>query len=159
MAKDKAAAQEGDGTEVKKKGKGKIIIILVVVLVAGIGAKFTVLSGGKASGKATPAPDPTPTPGVVIDLGTMTINLADPGRYALVGLAVELGKTAKADTITAQMPLLKDASVRKLSGMSATTLLSQAGQDQVRAELTDQAQQIFGKDKIVRVLLTEVLVQ
>jgi flagellar basal body-associated protein FliL len=57
------------------------------------------------------------------------------------------------------MPLLKDAGVRKLNGLSAATLLSAAGQEQVRAELTDQAQQIFGKDKIVRVLLTEVVVQ
>jgi flagellar basal body-associated protein FliL len=57
------------------------------------------------------------------------------------------------------MPLLKDAGVRKLNGLPAATLLSSAGQDTVRAELTDQAQQIFGKDKIVRVLLTEVVVQ
>ena len=158
MAKETAVAQEG---EVKKKGKGKLIGIVLAVVLAGVGAKFTVLSGGKGgkSGKATPAASPTPTPGPVIDLGDLTINLAEQSRYALVGLAVELGKTAKTDTITAQMPLLKDASVRKLSGMSAVTLLSQAGQDQVRAELTDQAQQIFGKDAIVRVLLTEVVVQ
>ena len=154
-----AAAQEG---EVKKSGKGKLIgIVLAAMLVGGVGAKFTVLSGGKASksGKATATPSPAPTPGPVIDLGDLTINLAEPSRYALVGLAVELGKTAKPETITAQMPLLKDASVRKLSGISAAALLSLAGQDQVRAELTDQAQQIFGKDAIVRVLLTEVLVQ
>ena len=155
MAKDKAAAQEGD---VKKKGKGKIIIILVVVLVAGIGAKFTVLSGGKA-GKATPAPDPTPTPGVVIDLGTMTITLADPGRYALVGLAVELGKTATAEKFTPEMPLLKDATVRKLAGWTAAKLLSTTGQEDVRTQLTDQAQQLFGKDSVVKVLLTELIVQ
>jgi flagellar basal body-associated protein FliL len=96
---------------------------------------------------------------VVIDLGDLTINLAEPSRYALVGLAVELGKTAKPETITSQMPLLKDAGVRKLNGLSAATLLSAAGQDTVRAELTEQAQLIFGKDAIVRVLLTEVVVQ
>ncbi|HEY4937760.1 MAG TPA: flagellar basal body-associated FliL family protein [Actinomycetota bacterium] len=156
MAKDKAAAQEGD---VKKKGKGKIVIILVVVLVAGIGAKFTVLSGGKASGKATPAPAPTPTPGVVIDLGTMTINLADPGRYALVGLAVELGPTGTAEKFTPEMPLLKDATVRKLAGWTAAKLLTAAGQEDVRTQLTDQAQLLFGKDSVVKVLLTELIVQ
>jgi flagellar basal body-associated protein FliL len=155
MAKDRAAAQEGD---VKKKGKGKIIIILVVVLVAGIGAKFTVLSGGKA-GKATPAPDPTPTPGVVIDLGTMTINLADPGRYALVGLAVELGKTGTAEKFTPEMPLLKDATVRKLGGWTAAKLLTAAGQEDVRTQLTAQAQLLFGKDSVDKVLLTELIVQ
>ena len=151
-------AQEG---EVKKKGKGKLIGIVLAVVLVGVGAKFTVLSGGKSGkgGKATPTVSPTPTPGQVIDLGDLTINLAEAQRYALVGLAVELGKTADPATITTQMPLLKDAGVRKLSGMSAVTLMSQAGQDQVRAELTDQAQQIFGKDKIVRVLLTEVVVQ
>jgi flagellar basal body-associated protein FliL len=155
MAKDKAAAQEGD---VEKKGKGKIVIILVVVLVAGIGAKFTVLSGGK-SGKATPTPTPTPTPGIVIDLGTMTINLADPGRYALVGLAVELGKTGTAEKFTPEMPLLKDATVRKLAGWTAAKLLSTTGQEDVRTQLTDQAQQLFGKDSVVKVLLTELIVQ
>ena len=156
MSKDKAAAQEGDGTEVKKKGKGKIIIILAVVLVAGVGAKFTVLSGGK-SGKAAPAP--SPTPGVVIDLGTMTINLADPGRYALVGLAVELGPTGTAEKYTPQMPLLKDATVRKLAGWTAAKLLSTTGQEDVRTQLTDQAQLLFGKDSIAKVLLTELIVQ
>jgi flagellar basal body-associated protein FliL len=156
MATDIAAAQEGAA---KTKGKGKLIaIVIAAMLVGGVGAKFTILSGGK-SGTPKPVPTPTPTPGPVIDLGDLTINLAEPSRYALVGLAVELGKTADPATITTQMPLLKDAGVRKLNGMPAATLLSQAGQDQVRAELTDQAQQIFGKDKIVRVLLTEVVVQ
>jgi len=153
---DIAAAQEGAA---KKKGKGKLIVIVVAAMLAGgVGAKFTVLSSGKP-GKPKPVPTPIPTPGQVIDLGDLTINLAESSRYALVGLAVELGKTADPATITTQMPLLKDAGVRKLNGMPAATLLSQAGQDQVRAELTDQAQQIFGKDKIVRVLLTEVVVQ
>jgi flagellar basal body-associated protein FliL len=153
---DIAAAQEGAA---KKKGKGKLIaIVIAAMLVGGVGAKFTVLSGGKA-GTPKPTPTPTPTPGPVIDLGDLTINLAEPSRYALVGLAVELGKTADPATITTQMPLLKDAGVRKLNGLPAATLLSSAGQDTVRAELTDQAQQIFGKDKIVRVLLTEVVVQ
>lgn len=156
MAMDLAAAQEGAA---KKKGKGKIIVIVVAAMLAGgVGAKFTLLSGGK-SGTPKPAPTPAPTPGQVIDLGNLTINLAEPSRYALVGLAVELGKTADPATITTQMPLLKDAGVRKLNGLPAATLLSSAGQDQVRAELTDQAQQLFGKDKIVRVLLTEVVVQ
>jgi len=156
MAMDVAAAQQGAA---KKKGKGKLIVIVAVAMLAGgVGAKFTVLSSGKA-GTPKPVPTPTPTPGPVIDLGDLTINLAEPSRYALVGLAVELGKTADPATITSQMPLLKDAGVRKLNGMPAATLLSQAGQDEVRAELTDQAQQIFGKDKIVRVLLTEVVVQ
>jgi flagellar basal body-associated protein FliL len=153
---DIAAAQEGAA---KKKGKGKLVaIVIAAMLVGGIGAKFTVLSSGKA-GTPKPTPTPTPTPGPVIDLGDLTINLAEPSRYALVGLAVELGKTADPATITTQMPLLKDAGVRKLNGLPAATLLSSAGQDTVRAELTEQAQQIFGKDKIVRVLLTEVVVQ
>jgi flagellar basal body-associated protein FliL len=156
MATDIAAAQEGTA---KKKGKGKLIAIVIAAMLAGgVGAKFTILSGGK-SGTPKPVPTPTPTPGQVVDLGDLTINLAEPSRYALVGLAVELGKTADPATITLQMPLLKDAGVRKLSGMPAATLLSAAGQDQVRAELTAQAQQIFGKEKIVRVLLTEVVVQ
>ena len=156
MAMDIAAAQEG---EAKKKGKGKLIgIVIAAMLIGGVGAKFTVLSSGKA-GTPKPTPTPTPEPGEVIDLGDLTINLAEPSRYALVGLAVELGKTADPAKITTQMPLLKDAGVRKLNGLSAATLISSAGQDQVRAELTDQAQQIFGKDKIVRVLLTEVVVQ
>ena len=155
MAKEKAAAEEG---EVKKKGKGKLIIIVAVVLVAGLGAKFTVLSGGKG-GKPKAVPAPAPTNGEVVDLGTMTINLADPGRYALVGLAVELGKTATAEKMTSEMPLLKDAAVRKLAGWTAAKLLSATGQDDVRTQLTDQAQTIFGKDSVVRVLLTELIVQ
>ena len=157
MAMDIAAAQEGAA---KKKGKGKLIaIVIAAMVVGGVGAKFTVLSGGGKAGTPKPTPTPTPTPpGAVIDLGDLTINL-EKRMVDRSGAKVELGKTADPATITTQMPLLKDAGVRKLNGLPAATLLSAAGQEQVRTELTDQAQQIFGKDKIVRVLLTEVVVQ
>lgn len=160
MSKDKDAGEEageaGGGTA--KGGRKKLIMIVGVLLVVGIGAKFTVLSGSKAKG-ATPVASPSPGP--VIDLGNMTLNLADtPGpHYAMVGLAVELSPKAAADKITAQVPLLKDAALRTLSGLTMATLLSPTGQDGVRSTLTDQAQGIFGKDNITKVLLTEVVVQ
>ena len=54
MAKDIAAAQEG---EVKKKGKGKLVaIVAAAMLVGGVGAKFTVLSGGKPGQPSRPLP-------------------------------------------------------------------------------------------------------
>lgn len=157
MSKDRGAGEEAGETEAK--GKKKLIMVVVgVLLVVGIGAKFTVLSASKAKG-ATPVASPSPGP--VIDLGNMTLNLADtPGpHYAMVGLAVELGPKAAADKITAQVPLLKDAALRTLSGLTMATLLSPTGQDGVRSTLTDQAQGIFGKDNITKVLLTEVVVQ
>jgi flagellar FliL protein len=161
MSRDNDAGEEAGeaGGGKAKGGKKKLIMIVVgVALVVGIGAKFTILSGGKAKA-ATPVASPSPGP--VIDLGNMTLNLADtPGpHYAMVGLAVELTPKAAADKITAQVPLLKDAALRTLSGLTMATLLTPAGQDGVRATLTDQAQGIFGKDSITKVLLTEVVVQ
>ena len=148
-------AKEAEGG--KKKGKSKLIVIIAVVAVAGVGAKFFLLSGGKARAATPPPP---PQPGEVIDVGDMTINLADPApHYAAVGLAVELTATGKAEEVTKRMPVLKDAALRKLSAFTAAALLAPGGQDQVRSELTAQAQEIFGKDAIMHVLLTQVLVQ
>jgi flagellar basal body-associated protein FliL len=154
MAKDAAAPDEGG---VKKKGKGKLVgIVVAVVVVAGIGAKFTLPSGGKAGA----AVDPTPTPGQVVDLGTITINLADPTpHYAEVGLALEVSPTASADKLTTQMPLLQDAAVSQLSALTEAQVLAPGGQDAIRAALTTRAQQLFGKAIVDKVLLTELVVQ
>jgi flagellar basal body-associated protein FliL len=154
----KAATEEGGEQKGEQKGKGKMIgIIAAVAVVAVIGAKFTVLSGGKS--KVTP--DPVPTLGQVIDLGNVTINLAsDPSpHYAEVGLALEVSLKANADTLTADMPLLENAAVEQLSGMTETQVLAPGGQTLIRSELTTAAQAIFGKTIVQQVLLTELVVQ
>ena len=147
-------AKEAEG---KKKGKSKLIVIIAVVALAGVGAKFFLLGGSKAKAATPPPP---PKPGEVIDVGDMTINLADQAtRYAAVSLAVELSAAGKAEEVTKRMPVLKDAALKTLSAHTAASLLAPTGQDQVRSELTAQAQEIFGKDTVMRVLLTQLVVQ
>lgn len=154
MAKQTAAEEGGE----KKKGKGKLIgIVAAVAVVAVVGAKFTLLSGGKS----TAAPDPVPTIGQVIDLGNVTINLAsDPNpHYANIGLALEVSASANADTLTTEMPLLENAAVEELSGMTEAQMLAPGGQTTIRDELTTAAQKLFGKTIVQAVLLTQLVVQ
>ena len=148
-------AKEAEGG--KKKGKSKLIVIIAVVALAGVGAKLFLLGGGKAKA-ATPPPPAKPGP--VVDVGDMTINLADQSpRYAAVGMSLELTATGSSDEVTKGIPILKDAALRKLSAHTAASLLAPTGQDEVRSELTAQAQEIFGKDQVMRVLLTQLVVQ
>ena len=103
-------AKEAEG---KKKGKSKLIVIIAVVALAGVGAKFFLLGGGKAKA-ATPPPPAKPGP--VVDVGDMTINLADQSpRYAAVSMSLELTATGSSDEVTKGIPILKDAALKKLS--------------------------------------------
>ena len=71
------------------------------------------LGGGKAKA-ATPPPPAKPGP--VVDVGDMTINLADQSpRYAAVSMSLELTATGSSDEVTKGIPILKDAALKKLS--------------------------------------------
>jgi flagellar basal body-associated protein FliL len=146
-------AKEAKGDK-EKGGKSKIIIIIIIAVaaVALVGVKLFVLGGSKkaAAAGAAATPTPSPSPGDVLPVGDMTVNLADQGHYAAVTLALELTTTAKSAEVTKQLPLLQDAALKKLAP---------GGQDQVRADLTAAAQSLFGKDQVMAVLLTQLVVQ
>jgi flagellar FliL protein len=163
---DEPSAEEAEGKSKKKKAKGekkkggkkKLLIIGVVVLLGGGFAAKTFLLGGGAPAKAEE--EAAPKPGEIVEIDPMTVNLADPGlHYAQVGLGVVLAEGAVADGVTAHLALLKDATISIVGKYRSEELATSKGQDQLRKQLSKAAAKLFEGDVVLKVVLTEIVVQ
>lgn len=152
MAK-KAAASDGE-----KGGKKKMIMVVLPVLaVAGFAAKSTILKG-KAEAKEEKKVEAVE--GEIVDIGSMTVNLADRDRhYARVGIALVLDITAHAEEIVNKVPLLKDEAITKIGAHTSTELRTIEGQEKLREELMEAAHHVWEGHGVLKVALTEILVQ
>ena len=153
MGKKKAAA---DG---EKGGKKKMVMIVVPVLaVVGFMAKSTLLKGKAADAKeAKPA---APVEGDIVDVGSLTVNLADVDKhYARVGIALVLNATAHSEEIVNKVPLLKDEAITKIGAHTSAELRTAEGQEKLREELKEATEHVWHEDEVLRVALTEILIQ
>ena len=95
-----------------------------------------------------------------IESDQMTVTLADePVRYARITFAVVLPEGADSAVVGDKMPLLKDGVLDVVAGLSAADLVGQQGLDSLRSDLTAKALEIYTEGEVLRVDLTEVLVQ
>lgn len=153
MGKKKAAAADGEAG-----GKKKMIMIVVPVLaVVGFAAKSTVLKGKAEAKEAKPA---APVEGEIVDVGSLTVNLADVDRhYARVGIALVLNATAHSEEITNKVPLLKDEAISKIGAHTSAELRTVAGQEALREELKEATEYVWEEDEVLKIALTEILIQ
>ena len=146
--------------EAKKGGKGKLIgMIGGVVVLLGAGY-FLFLGGGGGDAEAGVTTTTVPVEGAVIESDQMTVTLADdPVRYARITFAVVLPEGGDSALVGERMPLLKDAALDVVSGLTAAELIGRDGLDELRAQLTAKAFEVYEEGQVLRVVLTEVLVQ
>lgn len=162
MAKKEKAPKEPNpegGAEGEAEGKGGkkklLMIVLPVLLAAGGGGYFMFGTGDEAMATET-----TVVPvieGDVIMVDTMTVNLPDE-HYAKVGFGLVLDSMADPATVEMKLPIIKDAALSILTGFDAEELSTKEGMERLRRELTAYATMEF-EDSVVRVVLTELLVQ
>lgn len=144
----------------KKGGKGKMIGIVVAVLVVVAGAYFFLLGGSGA-----PAEEPVsaePVEGAVIDGATMTVALDDGGNqthFVRISFAVVLAEGADSAVVGNRIQILQDAALSTIAVYSADELRTVAGLDRLRGDLTAKAQEVYPDGEVIRVVLTEVIVQ
>lgn len=158
MAKEKKEKPEGEEAEEAGGGKKKLIIMIAVpaVLIAG-GAGFFLRSGD--------AEETTPTTvvveeGEVIDVETMTVNLVgEEGRYARVGFAVVLDALADSGAVGQKTALMRDATLTVMTQFDSTELQTRDGMERLRVALTDSIVVLFADGEVIRVVLTELIVQ
>jgi flagellar FliL protein len=147
-----------EAAEPKKGGKKKIVMIVVGLVVAGVGAKLTVLKG-KADAKE-PAKAVEPVEGEIVEIGSLTVNLADADRhYARVGIGLVANATAHAEEVKARIPLLKDAAITAIGTHTSAELRTSAGREALRKELLEAADEVWEPHTILQIALTELLVQ
>jgi flagellar FliL protein len=156
MADEEIAVVE----ESKKKGKGKLIGIIGGVLVLLGAVYFLFLGGGGGEDEAGVTTTTVPVEGPVIEVDQMTVTLADiPVRYARLKFAVVLPEGGDTSVVGDRVPVLKDAVLDVVSGYTASELMGPDALSTLRERLTASALSVFTEGEVLRVVLTEVLVQ
>ena len=147
--------------ENKEKGgnKKKLMIGGGVAAVAIVGYLF--LGGG---GGDPAAADTTTTTivveGAVIESDEMTVNLADSTvRYARIKVGLVLPVDGDSTTVGERMPILKDSILGVVGRYDADTLLHPDTLDELRARFTEEANEVWTEGEVLRVVITELLVQ
>lgn len=138
--------------------KKKLIAIVLVLALAGAGA-FVFLRGGDAADAATGEPAAV-VEGEVVPVAQMTVNLANlENRYARISFAVVLSQGVLEDQVSPRFPLLQEAVLRGVTEFSPEDLRGPEGFDALATALTEQAKTVYPDGEVLRVVLTELLVQ
>ena len=146
-------------TDAPAKSKKKLILIVVGVLVLG-GAGYMLVGGGGGEAEASVTTTTVVVEGPVLEADQMTINLDDDDlRYARIKFAVVLPENGDTAAVGERFPVLKDAVLQVVSGYTADRLLGPDSLDRLRDEFTAAAHEVWTDGEVLRVVITEVLVQ
>lgn len=142
------------------RGRRRLLVIVLcgVAVLLGGGAAYVLTTGG-ADAATTEEPPPVEE-GEIVEVGTLTTNLAGPTQqYARVGVALVLAAGADTSAVEADLALVKDAVISEISRHGAADLQGHEGVAALRTGLTEAVGDLFEEDTVVRVALTELLVQ
>lgn len=98
--------------------------------------------------------------GMVLPLPPVTVNLADPNgrRYLKLGMEVEVNGDV-ANELKAQNARIRDSIIMLLAGKSYGEIASPDGKVLLKAEIAARLNQILGAQRVIRVYLTDFVVQ
>lgn len=149
-----------DDAPARRPRRRLVLLVLagVVAIVLGGGAAYALTMGGD---DAPAADEPTPVEeGEILEIGTLTTNLAGPTpQYARVGVALVLAAGVDAPAVEADLALVKDAIISEVSRHAAADLRGHEGVQALRSGLSTAVADLFEDGTVVRVALTELLVQ
>ena len=145
--------------EAQKGGKKKLIMMGAPVLVLAV-AGYMFFGGGGGDG-AEAAEPPPPVEGAVIAADPITVTMSgDPVRYVKATFALVMEETADRSAVEGRLPLMYDAAISVIGRYEAEDLRTPAGLDRLRADLTAKAlEDVYTEGEVIRVVLTEVIVQ
>lgn len=166
---------QGEGQAAKKGGMLKWIIVAVVVILLGGGAAWWFMLGGQEMvlGPTDPATteqtqqDAAASAEVssgdtqIVPLPPFLVNLADPlgRRYLKLGLEVEVQDPAAAEAITMNEARIKDSLLLLLSSKTYDSLSTMQSKVELKQDIAARLNQILGSGKVVRVYITEMVIQ
>ena len=98
--------------------------------------------------------------GLVLPLPPVTVNLSDPGgrRYLKLGMEVEVNADVSAE-LKAHSARIRDAVIMLLAGKSYGDISTPDGKVLLKAEIAARLNQILGAQRVVRVYLTDFVVE
>ena len=163
---DEEIVQEGG----KKGGMLKWIIIAVVLILLGVGGYFgyTMFFAAPSEEAATEQaagdgtqPPPEAMEGQLMPLPVFLVNLADPlgRRYLKLGLEVEVRDPEVAASLTKYQAKIKDTLLLLLSSKTYDGLSTMKDKVELKQEIANRLNQILGDGAILRVYITEMVIQ
>lgn len=166
MADDNVNPEEGK----KKGGKLKwIIIILVLLIILGVGGYFAYTMFLAPSEETPTTEEVAPEDmqpledleGQLVPLDTFLVNLADPlgRRYLKLGMEVEVRDEEAVANLTKYSAKIKDSLLVYLSSLSYDGISTVQAKMELKQEVVDRLNQIIGKGSVLRVYITEMVVQ
>lgn len=151
----------------KKKGFLKWIILAVLLLALAGGGYFAYMKflappadpaeqGAKSEESVEAAEE-----GLMVTLPVMVVNLADPlgRRYLKIGLEVEVINEDAQMELDKYMPKVKDKLILLLSSKTFDQLSTMQAKMDLKNEIVNRLNQILGKNKVLNVYITEMVVQ
>ena len=146
--------------ETPKKSKKKLFIGVGGVAVLAVGYFMFMGGGGEEADETAATTTTVVVEGPVIEADQMTINLADEDpRYARLKFAVVLPMGGDGAAVGERFPILKDAVLDVVVSYTAEDMRSPDILDTLRNEFTDKALDVWPDGEVLRVLITELLIQ
>lgn len=137
-----------------RRRRGRLLLLLPVLLAVAGAAWFLFLRGGEEE------PPDEPEEGPVVEVAQMTVNLAGEDlHYLRFSFALVLAPEVAGADVEPRYPLVKDAALSVAQSFTQEELRTPAGTERLRSELTARARQVYPDGLVLRVVLTELLVQ
>ena len=155
-----------DTEEAPAEGKRKFdpkTLALGALLIGGAAYFFLLKPTPAPADGAAAAPAPAAmavVEGDIVEVGAMTVNLSADGlSFARVGMALVLSQPNTSVEIEPRMALFRDGAISEVAQWGPEDLRTPAGHQLLRDGLGEVAAEIWPDGEVVRVVLTELLIQ
>lgn len=146
-------------------GTSKVVVglLLANLAVSGFLLATTMGKGSKtaAVAQAKPVELPDQITGRVVPLDPFVVNLNEPGtsRYLKVQLQLELRDGAATKVFEKSKQLVREDVIRYLSGLRVADALGTENKDKIREALEMAMLDRLGENRVLRVIITDFVVQ
>jgi flagellar protein FliL len=141
-----------------KGGKRRLLLVvgIVMMLIGAAAAWFLILApDGNVEDVEVALVE-----GAIVTLEPQTTTLGEAKlHHARVAVAVVLAEGIDPAVVPPRAALLQDALLRELATMDVDGVRGAEGSDALRQRLSQDAREIWEEDQVIRIVLTELLVQ
>ena len=170
MAEEEKQEQVAEEEEQKGSGKKKLILLIVLLLVLGGGgfaaykfmfAKKEKVTQEQQAQKIIEEIKATENVGIMFDLGTFTVNLADKDieRYLRISIILELKDQKVQQEVEKRLPEIKDAIITLLLTKRSTDLKTPEGIEFLKEEIAKRVNAILPLGGVKNVYFTDFIIQ
>lgn len=156
----------------KKGGMSKVVkmmMILIVLLLIGAGVAYFFTTNIQGNQGVTDAPaialdraGDQPISGIIVDLETFTINLADPGasKFLKMTLSLEITSSKKAEAeVTANIPKIRDIIITVVSSRTYEEIRTERGQTIFKNDIKTRINAFLKEGRVINVYKKEFVAQ